>query len=155
MNPRYGEPEPDRPRFDLGEPIIPRPSERAGDAPEAEASSTAPEPRAWPPRQEPYQAAPHPSPHQSPHPSPHPSPYASTSRVVPQPQRRKNTAATWFKWSLLISLITFVAIGYGAGYMGMDPESGLSIAMSLGWMVATFTAVVSGIIALVTWMRRK
>lgn len=137
MNPRYGEPEPGRPQFDLGEPIIPRPSGRAEDVPEAEASSTAPEP------------------YPSPYPSPYQSPYASRSHFVSQPQRRKNTAATWFKWSLLVSLITFVAIGFGAGYMGMDPGSGLSIALSLGHVLATFTAVVSGIVALVTWFKGR
>lgn len=143
MNPYNGGENSEQQRFDLGEPIIPRPSGRAEDAPEAETSNTAPEPSTWLPRQEPYQAA------------PYQSPYAATPQFAPQPEQRKNQAASWFKWSLLISLITFVAIGYGAGYMGMDPESGLSIALSLGWMVAAFTAVVSGIIALITWMVRK
>lgn len=142
MNPRYREPEPGRPRFDLGEPIIPRPSGRAEDAPEVEAS-TAPEPSAWPPRQEPYQAA------------PYQSPYAATPQFAPQPEQRKNQAASWFKWSLLISVITFLAVGVGGAYMGLDPESGMSIALALGWMASSFTAVVSGVIALFTWMMRK
>ena len=64
-------------------------------------------------------------------------------------------AATWFKWSAAVSVATFLALGIGGGYMGLDPESGLSITLALGWMVSTFVAVVSGVIAFFRWAGGK
>lgn len=64
-------------------------------------------------------------------------------------------AATWFKWSAAVSVATFLALGIGGGYMGLDPESGLSITLALGWMVSTFVAVVSGVIVIFIWAGEK
>ncbi|MCQ4619581.1 hypothetical protein KBX10_10970 [Corynebacterium sp. CCUG 59401] len=52
-------------------------------------------------------------------------------------------------------MATFLALGIGGGYMGLGPESGLSITLALGWMVSTAVAVVSGVIAFFRWAGGK
>ena len=83
------------------------------------------------------------------------APHAAVTHEPAPKAKRSDGAATWFKWSAAVSVATFLALGIGGVYMGLDPESGLSITLALGWMVSTFVAVVSGVIAFFRWAGRK